>query len=150
MKKIEEQHFRSVLEPSAVLIENHSQLLSWKISVLESILYHFELFGMACDPWPPRRNFASADASGTRDIDEFQLSACSNFGRLFSRFWNFFVTYMSRLANVSVTRNHNRFRRRQEGPWPVTCRTIRNGTVLTAAASKVPSKTSREPLGLEG
>ena len=45
-------------------------------------------------------------------------------------FLKFFVTYyMSRPANISVTRDNNWFRRRQEGPWPVTCRTIRNGTV---------------------
>jgi len=38
-------------------------------------------------------------------MDEFRLSACLNFGHMFSRFWNFFVTQMSRLAGISVTRD---------------------------------------------
>ena len=108
-----------------------TSLLLMRCKCIYVLLYNFELFSMACDLWPLRRNFASADASGTRDMDEFWLSACSNFGHLFSCFWNFFVTYyMSQLANISVTRDNNWFWRQQEGPWPVTCWTIWNGTVL--------------------
>ena len=44
------------------------------------LLNHFELFGMGCDPWLLRRNFTSADASGTRDMG--QISTCQNFGTL--------------------------------------------------------------------
>ena len=73
------------------------------------ILYHFELFGMACDPWPLRRNFTSADACVIRDIAKY-------FGELKFRpgMLRLNNTWISAPSGGSVTRDR---------------RTIRNGTV---------------------
>ena len=99
------------------------------------VLYHFELFGMACDPWPLRRNFTSADASGTRDTNGFWISARLNFGLEFSHFLEF-------LCHACVTPAGQR----QSASWQQTnsapsagsvtrdCRTIRNGTVCPKLA----------------
>ena len=43
-----------------------------------SILYHFELFGMACDPWPLRRNFTFS--RGQCDLWHGQITANLDFG----------------------------------------------------------------------
>ena len=40
-----------------------------------SVLYHFKLFSMACDPWPLHWNFASADDSGTHDMQGILFKA---------------------------------------------------------------------------
>ena len=88
------------------------------------VLYHFELFGMACDPWPLRRNFTFS--RGQCDPWHGQITANLNFGRACSGL-NFGQLTMSRLAKDDVTRDSDQFRRRQGGPWPVT---RRNGTVV--------------------
>ena len=67
-----------------------------------------------CSAWLVTRDrcaeiFTSADASGTRDIDGFWISACLNFGLKFSHFWKIFVTQMSRLAKDDVTRKITNF-----------------------------------------
>ena len=78
------------------------------------LLYHFELFGMACDPWP------LCHVNVTCDIDNFCLSVCINFG---SHFWFFFVLQMSGLANINLTHDNTPISTRD-------CWTIWNGTVL--------------------
>ena len=44
----------------------------------------------------------------------------------------FSANTLSQPAKANVTRDYHQFRRRQGGLWPVTRRTIRNGTVLSA------------------
>ena len=63
------------------------------------VLYHFELFGMACDLWPLRQNFTSAEASVTRDSG--QISARPGILKL-----EFSANALSQLAKDNVTRDY--------------------------------------------
>ena len=92
-------------------------LIEWIQLSYKRLLYHFELFGMACDPWPPRRKFTSADANGTRDIGEFRhvkISARWNFGHYFG------PMHCHGWPTPMWHATTDQFRRRQEGLWPVT------------------------------